>query len=323
MVRYYKISDGFLLENNEADYAVRVLISPTEADLSLLKTTYDIDEHTIASLIDPEEEPRFEQEDDHFIIVWKCPKNFQFSGSLSFEVTSIAILGFSDKLEVILSEDFNLIGGKISQRYNSIFEFLLGILSRTIIHFQSHLKIINMVAKELKQKINTSMDNTYLLQMFDLAESLVYYLNAISSNGIVLEKLKRNAIKIGFSPDEVELINDILIDNNQCSKKAEVLSSVMAGLMDARGTVVNNNVNSLLRRLTIINTIFLPLNLLASIGGMSEYTAFTSRWDWKLSYLAFFIVSFLIAIITYFLIEPKKLKLRKSIHRRKKWKENK
>ncbi len=311
MIRYYKILDGFLSEGSEADYTIRVHISPTEAELSMLKTTYDIDEHTIASSIDPEEEPRFEQEDDHFIILWKCPKNFQFSGSFSFEVTSIAILGFNDKLEIILSEDFSLINGRVSQRISSIFDFLLRVLSKTIIHFQSHLKIINIVAKELKKKINTSMDNTYLLQMFDLAESLIYYLNAISSNSVVLEKLKRSAIRIGFSPDEVERIDDIQVDNLQCSKKAEILSNVLAGLMDARGTVVNNNVNSLLKKLTIINTIFLPLNLIASIGGMSEYTAFTSRWDWRLSYFVFSLGLFLIGFITYFLIDPQKLRPKK------------
>jgi magnesium transporter len=54
--------------------------------------------------------------------------------------------------------------------------------------------------------------------------------------------------------------------------------------MDARGNLVNNNMNVLLKNLTIINVVFLPLNLLASIGGMSEFSMMTGGSDWRLSY---------------------------------------
>jgi magnesium transporter len=54
--------------------------------------------------------------------------------------------------------------------------------------------------------------------------------------------------------------------------------------MDARGTIVNNNVNVLLKNLTLINVIFLPLTLIASIGGMSEFGMMTQGVDWRISY---------------------------------------
>jgi len=54
--------------------------------------------------------------------------------------------------------------------------------------------------------------------------------------------------------------------------------------MDARGTIVNNNMNVLLKNLTLINTVLLPLNLIASIGGMSEWSMMTKGLDWRVSY---------------------------------------
>jgi magnesium transporter len=54
--------------------------------------------------------------------------------------------------------------------------------------------------------------------------------------------------------------------------------------MDARGTIVNNNVNVLLKNLTLINVIFLPLTLIASIGGMSEFSMMTHGVDWRVSF---------------------------------------
>jgi magnesium transporter len=51
-----------------------------------------------------------------------------------------------------------------------------------------------------------------------------------------------------------------------------------------RVSFFNNNVNVLLKKLTLINVIFLPLTLIASIGGMSEFSMMTQGIDWKISY---------------------------------------
>jgi magnesium transporter len=68
--------------------------------------------------------------------------------------------------------------------------------------------------------------------------------------------------------------------------------------MDARGSLVNNNVNVLLRKLTLINVVFLPLNLIAGIGGMSEFSMMTQGIDWKISYSSFLIAMVLIGVLT-------------------------
>ncbi len=317
MIKHYKFTNNRIVSCPEAEYSVRVFIAPDEEEISLLRTEYEIDEHTLSSATDPEEEPRFELKEDHSIIVWKCPRSFKLKGSSKFDVMSMAVFMFNDKMEFVISEDTNLFNNKMMTNIATQRDFLLLVLSKTISNFQSHLKTINMVSKEIKEKVNTSLDNTYLLQMFDLGESLIYYYNAISSNGAVLEKIRHNARKIGFTPDEIETISDVQVDNNQCCKQAEILSSILAGLMDARGTVVNNNANNLLRKLTLINTIFLPLNLIASMGGMSEYTAFTSNIGWKLAYLLFIVFMIFAALFTFFLLEPPKFKFKLKPRRRR------
>ena len=91
----------------------------------------------------------------------------------------------------------------------------------------------------------------------------------------VLLRLSSHSTRLGFSEDNKEVFEDLLIENNQCYKQAEIYSSVLSGLMDARGSIVNNNMNQLIKNLTIINIIFLPLNVIAGIGGMSEYSVVT------------------------------------------------
>lgn len=90
--------------------------------------------------------------------------------------------------------------------------------------------------------------------------------------------------RLGFSESHIELLDDIILENKQASRQAHIYSSVLSGLMDARGTIVNNNMNVLLKNLTLINIVFLPLNLIASIGGMSEWSMMTQGMNWKVSY---------------------------------------
>jgi magnesium transporter len=146
------------------------------------------------------------------------------------------------------------------------------------------------------------MENRYLLQMFALGESLIYYLNAIEANGAVLMKVRGTPGRLPFFRPESELLDDLILDNQQCARQAQIYSSILSGLMDARGTIVNNNMNILLKNLTVINVIFLPLNLLASVGGMSEFTMMTQGMDWRVAYALFVLVMAVLAWVTWLVL---------------------
>jgi magnesium transporter len=146
------------------------------------------------------------------------------------------------------------------------------------------------------------MENRYLLQMFNMSESLIYYLNAIEANGAALTKLRGRVEKLGFTKDSIDFLDDIILENSQCAKQAMIYSSVLSGLMDARGTIVNNNMNLLLKNLTLINVVFLPLNLIASIGGMSEFSMMTRVFNWKISYLLFVFFMVLLGWLTWIVL---------------------
>lgn len=193
---------------------------------------------------------------------------------------------FKDKLIVVLPEDVSLFDQRQQAPFVSLMDLIIKFLYNSIRHYLDHIKAMKIISREIQVKLNSSMENEYLIQMFNLSESLIYYMNAISSNLTVLIKLRNYFEKHPAAENEerLEQLEDIIIENNQCLKEAEIYSSVLSGLMDARGNIINNNMNVLIKNLTMINIIFLPLNLLASIGGMSEYSMMTEGLDWKISY---------------------------------------
>jgi magnesium transporter len=78
----------------------------------------------------------------------------------------------------------------------------------------------------------------------------------------------------------------------------ELYTSLLNNLM----TKMSNDTNTSVRRLTLIATIFMPLTLLASIGGMSEWTMMTGAEHWKLTYPLFILGMVLIGVVNYYLI---------------------
>lgn len=63
-----------------------------------------------------------------------------------------------------------------------------------------------------------------------------------------------------------------------------------------------NRTNAPLRRLTLITTIFMPLTLIAGIGGMSEFTMMVGQKNWKIAYVILLVVMAVIALINYRLL---------------------
>jgi magnesium transporter len=252
MQKRYHITDHKIASAGEESCPVQVYINPDAEEKKFLINELKVDEHTLNSALDPDEISRLEFEPSHAALIFKIPKNYSGAEQLLFRVASAGAFLFKDRLVIVLSEDLPLFEGKQFFKVHSLPDLLLKIINRSTFHFLSHLKIINMLSDELEQKINESMENRYLINLFTLEKSLVYYVNAISSNGSVIEKLKHSAPKLGFGTEETEMLDDILVENTQCLKQADIYSNILASLMDARASIVSNNLNILIKFLNII-----------------------------------------------------------------------
>lgn len=304
MIRHYEFSSGLLKRCVRNSGTVRLHAGPGAAERVGLIAELRIDDHTIDSALDPDEVSRIEHHQDHLFIIFKRPKNFAGGAGLQFDVASLGFLLYPDRLEVIVADDYQLENADLHcrKKLETVEDALLFVLYVTVHHFLEHLKVIKLAAREIQEQINRTMENRHLIQMFGLSESLIFYINAISMNGVVLERLRHHCVRQDTEADVLAFLDDLIIENNQCYKQAEIYSSVFSGLMDARGTIINNNMNILLRNLTIVNVVFMPLNLIASIGGMSEFSMMTQGIPWPLSYGIFTLALVAIGAATISLI---------------------
>jgi magnesium transporter len=269
MLRKYSIINRKLTEVPNDPCLLSVYINPDENEKKYLLENLKLDEHTLSSALDPDELSRLEFEPEHLAIIFKRPKSYSHKDQFLFRVASTGAFLFKDRLVVIINEDVPLFDPNHIFRLETPAYILLRLIYRSIYHFLEHLKVISAISDDLQTKINKAMENKSLLNLFTLEKSLVYYLNSLNSNSVVLDKLKLNAAKIGFSVDELEFLDDTIIENTQCYRQAEIYSNILASLMDARASIVSNNLNVLMKTLNIITIAIMVPTFIVSAFSMN------------------------------------------------------
>jgi magnesium transporter len=70
-------------------------------------------------------------------------------------------------------------------------------------------------------------------------------------------------------------------------------------LMDATVGFININQNKRVSKLTTVGVVFTPINIIAGIGGMSEFSMMTEGFSWPLAYGAFTIAMIILGFASY------------------------
>ncbi len=302
MRRFLKLGATGPVEVPESEATVIYYTTPTKEDRQELGQRWAIDDHSLEAALDPDEVPRVEFAGSNMNLLWKRPTSTRQEKRILFNVASMGVFLRGDRMIVVLSDEYFPLGGQDFAQATTLASFLLRLLHHTVLHYFEHLKVIKMISREMQGKIESSMDNQLMLNMFDLGESLTYYLNALESDGAVLRKLQTNPEKLSLGRPDLEYLEDLQIDHEQCRKITEIYDSVLEGMVAARSGIMNNNMNMLLKNLTVINLVFLPLNLLAGIGGMSEYTSLLGGLNKGLGYALGMLGMTLIGIGTWWLL---------------------
>jgi len=305
MFRCYDLIDGKVQSCPEGQLGIiQVYSAPSDEEKRYLVDHCGIDEHTLMSALDEDEISRIEYEHNHIAVIMKRPRNYQVDRVMSFKISSIGAFLFKDRIIVMQAEPMPLFEhGKMPLRGNSIQGVLLRLLHHATHHFLQHLRIIRNISDEIENKIESSVTNKSLANMFSLLKSLTYYESATAANQLLLLKLKSDANKIGFNEEELDFLDDITVENKQCDNLAGIYAGILTGMSDARVSIVSNNLAIIMKYLAIINLVFMPLNVLTGLGGMSEFSMMTDKlwWPHAFSALAFLLV--LVGYITYLLVK--------------------
>ena len=304
MLRCYDLVDGRVQMCPEGQSGlIQVYSDPSEEEKNYLVNDCGIDSHTLASALDEDEISRVEYEANHVAVIMKRPGNVQVQSRMAFRVSSVGAFLFRDRIIVIQTDVMPLFEhGKMPLRGNSVQGVLLRLLHHATHHFLQHLRIIRNISDEIENKIEYAVTNKSLVNMFALMKCLTYYESATSANQVLLRRLRNDAGRIGFDQEEIDFLEDITVENQQCDNLTNIYTGILTGMSDARVSIVSNNLAVIMKYLAIINIVFLPLTVITGLGGMSEFSMMTSGIWWPHAYSALVLVLVLIGYVTYLLV---------------------
>jgi magnesium transporter len=276
MIQYFQIKDHQTIEIAKPENGTWVNLVPPfkEEEFIELGQQLDIPIEFLRDSLDIDERPRFELEDNTKFIVIKTPtENNSFNDSEAFYITiPICIILTHNQIVTVNSFD----NGAIKKFLNSFQRrnpdkrnmMVLKIFEKVVQNFMEFLKEINQRRNKYETSLYHSNSNEDLLNLMRIQKSLVYFVTALRSNEMLMMKLERTNF-LGLTDDEKEFLQDLIVDTSQALEMANIYTNILSSTMDAFASIISNNLNNVMKRLTSITIILsLPI-LVTSIYGMN------------------------------------------------------
>jgi magnesium transporter len=276
MIQYFLNIDGHTVEAHKPSKGAWVNVVPPlkEEEFVELSEGLDIPIEFLRDSLDIDERPRFEIEDNVKFIVIKTPtENNSFNDSDAFYITiPICIILTHNHIVTVNSFD----NGAIKKFLNTFEKrhpdkrnmMVLKIFEKVVQTFLDFLKEINLKRNLFEQSLYLSNSNEDLLKLMQIQKSLVYFVTALRSNELLMMKLERTNF-LQLNEDEIEFLQDLIVDSSQALEMANIYTTILSSTMDAFASIISNNLNNVMKRLTSITIILsLPI-LVTSIYGMN------------------------------------------------------
>ncbi len=249
------------------------IVHPSPDEQQKLTEQFGLPRDIITDVLDQDERPRVEFDDDWTLIILRIPVEAKNNG-VPFHTVPLGIFIASEfTLTLCLQDNEVLPFGQPSpfkDQYRQITDsinFILRLALRSGNIYLKYLKHINQMTSSIEQDLEQSIKNKELNKLLKMEKCLVYFITSIKANEIVLAKL-RNSKKITSEINE-DLLEDAMIENKQALEMAQIYSDIQSGMMDAFASVISNNLNVVMKQLTLISIILMIPTLIASIFGMN------------------------------------------------------
>ncbi len=271
---------------------------PDEDDLHFLTEELGVPSEFLADIADVDERPRTEKEDDWQLTILRIPLESNIQG-LPYMTVPVGVITGKETTITVCYRKSQLIPDFISHiRRKSISitsqaDFITRMIYSSAVWFLKYLKLIYLEINRAEKELEESVRNEDLMRIMRLQKSLVYFSTSIRGNEAMLGRL-RTATRAGeIDPD---LVEDVSIELRQAYNTINIYTDICNSTMDALGSIISNNVNTIMKRMTSLQIVLTIPTMIASFYGMNVdvYIA-----EWHYSFIAIMIISVIISAIAF------------------------
>lgn len=302
MITYFRKHEGQLQEVERAAATWIHVTAPLDhSELQYLSEQEDVPLDFLIDSLDIDERSRYEREDDVKLIVINAPivnSDEQESDAL-YITTPIGLILKSEMMLTISSADSPVLEKFLKMRVKGFDpgdyrHFVLLIFEQTVFQYLDVLKKLNLKRNVIERELYNSSRNRELQQLLRIEKSLVYMLNSLSDNDLLKQKMKRtDFLNIRELEKHQDLFEDIIIDNSQALEMANVHTNLLSGTMEAYASIISNNLNVVIHRLTMITIVLMVPTIVFSFYGMNVPLPLK---DWSGTAFVLILLSLLLAL---------------------------
>lgn len=289
-----QITDGCYLQ----------VISPTEEEIQQLERL-GIFKDFIRYALDEEEVSRVESDQNQTLLMIDIPRmprgevdKIHSTIPMGFIVLPNLLISICSK-ENSLFTDFEKLP-HITTGFKT--RFVLQFLGKTAGKYMNFLREMARITDEIEKLVVNSISNKEIMKMMKIQKSLVYLDTSLKGNEMTLERIRQGKVMQLF-PEDAGLMDDVLIEFRQAREMADIHERILANTMDNYGSIIANNMNDIVKVLTIITIIFSIPMITFGLYGMNVQ----GLWFDGSPYFAISVTGLIMLVVTLIFYRKKML----------------
>jgi len=245
---------------------------PDHDDFQFLTRELNVPESFLEDIADADERPRTETEGNWLLTILRIPMQSS-NPQIPFITVPIGIITNNDIIVSICYHQTELLPDFIQHTrrknicVNNKLELILRLIYSSAVWFLKYLKQINNEVANAEKELEKSIRNEDLLRLMKLQKTLVYFDTSIRGNEVLIGRLKNIFQNTGML--DMELLDDAVIELRQAYNTVNIYSDILTGTMDAFASIISNNVNDIMKRMTSLSITLMIPTVIASFYGMN------------------------------------------------------
>jgi magnesium transporter len=280
---------------------------PTDEDQQLLEEQFQIPDYFLSDISDTDERARYEYDDGWMLIILRIPYVKEVRSRTPYTTVPLGIIHKRDVTITVCYYETNMMidfvsfqqkrGVGFTDHVDMIFRLFLS----SAVWYLKRLKQISMLVDKAKRNLDKEVNNESLIGLSRLQDSLTYFTTSIRGNENLLQKLK---FKLQIDELDADLIEDVNIEMTQARETTLIYSNILESTMDTYQSIINNNMNTIMRTLTSVTIILMLPTLVASFFGMNLINGMENS---PVGFVVAIIISVLISVLSLLVFRHKRL----------------
>lgn len=249
------------------------VIDPSESEIKFIAKKIGVKVGVLKSAIDENELSRIDIDNKIVLIIVNIPSVDKEENALTYDTYPFVIIYTEKELITIALRKNKIIKNFINGEIESFCtfkrsRFTLQLLLKTQQLYLEYLRKIDKKRILLENNFYKTMKNRQILQFLDLQKSLVYFATSLKANEVTLKRINKMEI-INKHQEDSDLIEDVIIENLQAIEMTDIYRQIIKSTLDVSSSIISNNLNVLMKKLTYISIILTVPNIISGIWGMN------------------------------------------------------